>query len=86
MAGSALALPRDIPWKVLAVTSGHDGHGFLRSHISLSMAQLVGDFRFQPALENLPEGNSRDDRLTYLRVTSTITGYRQSSEADTQEV
>jgi hypothetical protein len=79
MAGQLLQLPVNIPWKQIAVSPdmidtqiGNKLFPFVwRSSLAVSV--------FEPKLEELPP-ELCEERLTYLKVTCTLTGYQPSKE------
>jgi hypothetical protein len=83
MTGSVLSLPRDVPWKQLAVSPDMMDTDFCDRTFPFRWRSSLAVSAFEPALDDLPEGMC-DERLTYLRVTSTITGY-QAAEGETQQ-
>jgi hypothetical protein len=79
MAGQLLELPVNIPWKQIAVSPdmidtqlGNKRFPFVW-HSSLAISV------FEPKLEELPQ-ELCDERVTYLKITCTITGYQPSKE------
>jgi hypothetical protein len=84
MSGPLLSLPRDVPWKLLAVSPDMMDIEFCNRTFPYRWRSSLAVSAFEPSAEDLPE-DMCEQRLTYLRVTSNITGY-QPSEEETKEI
>ncbi|CCH79182.1 hypothetical protein BN12_4040014 [Nostocoides japonicum T1-X7] len=73
MSSSLLSLPRDIPWKLVAVSPDMMDTDFCDRTFPYRWRSSLAISAYEPSLDDLPEGMC-GDRLTFLRVTSTITG------------
>jgi hypothetical protein len=79
MAQFSLNLPIDIPWKLIAVSPDMMDTRFCNKRFPFQWRSSLAIYAFEPKLEDLPE-QLCDERLTYLKVTASITGYQPTKE------
>jgi hypothetical protein len=85
MATCALNLPVNIPWKLIAVSADMMDTHFCNKLFPFAWRSSLALSVYEPALEDLPEGLC-GQRLTYLKLTSSITGYQPTREETGQIV
>lgn len=84
MGRALLALPINIPWKLIAVSPDMMDKQFCNKLFPFAWRSSLAISAFEPRAEDLPE-NLCEERITYLKVTCTITGY-QPSRDETKDV
>jgi hypothetical protein len=75
----ALNLPIDIPWKLIAVSPDMMDVTFCNKRFPFAWRSSLAVSAFEPKLEDLPE-EMCEERVAFLKVTCTITGYQPSKE------
>lgn len=83
MAGQLLNLPVNIPWLQVAASPDMIDTEFCNKRFPFTWRSSLAMAIYEPTLEELPE-ELCDQRITYLKVTSSITGYQPSRE-ETEE-
>lgn len=79
MATQVLNLPVNIPWKLVAVSEDMMDTQFCDKLFPFEWRSSLAMSIFEPKKEDLPE-DLCDDRITYVKVTCTVTGYVPSKE------
>ena len=85
MSTQLLNLPINIPWCQIAVTEQMIDKGFGDRRFPTPWRSSMAISAFEPKTEDLPE-EFKDKRITYLKITCTITGYQPSPEETKQIV
>jgi hypothetical protein len=85
MATCALDLPVNIPWKLIAASADMMDTHFCNKLFPFAWRSSLALSVYEPALEDLPDGMC-GQRLTYLKLTSSITGYQPTREETGQIV
>ncbi len=85
MATCALNLPINIPWKLIAASPDMMDAQFCNKTFPFAWRTSLALSVYEPPVEELPEGLC-GDRLTYLKVTCSVTGYQPSKEETSQIV
>jgi len=83
MATQSLNLPVAIPWLQIAVSPDMMDEQFCNKRFPFSWRSSMAISIYEPPLDELP-GDLCDQRLTYLKLTCSITGYQPSRE-ETEE-
>ncbi len=83
MSTTRLDLPINIPWKLIAASPDMLDTRFCNKQFPFAWRSSLAISVYQPKLEDLPE-ELCDERLTYLKVTCSITGYQPSEEETNQ--
>lgn len=79
MAGGLLNLPINIPWKLIGVSPDMMDTRFCNKHFPFAWRSSLAISAYEPRPEELPE-DLCEGRITFLKVTCTITGYQPSKE------
>lgn len=79
MATCALDLPVNIPWKLIAASPDMMDTRFCNKLFPFAWRSSLALSVYEPSIEDLPEGLC-GQRLTYLKLTCSITGYQPSKE------
>lgn len=79
MAVVSLNLPKDIPWKLIAVSPDMMDTTSRNREFPFAWRSSLAISAYEPKLDELPEERC-GDRLTYLKVSVTITGYQPTRE------
>ena len=82
MPAQLMNLPIDIPWKLIAASSDMLDTNFCNKQFPFAWRSSMAISAYEPKPEDLPE-ELCDERLTYFKVTCSITGY-QPSRAETE--
>jgi hypothetical protein len=81
MSNFRLNLPVDIPWKLLDVSRDMMDPTFCNKKSPPPFRSSIAVFGYEPSLDELPEEMSMcGDRITYLKITCSITGYQPALE------
>jgi hypothetical protein len=83
MSRQLLSLPTNIPWKLIAVSPDMMDKRFCNQFFPYAWRSSLAISAYEPRREELPE-ELCEGRITYLKVTCTITGY-QPSEGETND-
>ncbi|MDP9373955.1 MAG: hypothetical protein M3Q65_16160 [Chloroflexota bacterium] len=75
----ALNLPIDIPWKLIAVSPDMMDTTFCNKRFPFAWRSSLAISAYEPKLEDLPE-EMCEERMAFLKVTCTVTGYQPSKE------
>lgn len=75
MAGNLLNLPINIPWKQIAVSPDMMDDKFCNKLFPFAWRSSMAISVYEPDPDDLPE-ELCGDRTTYLKITTTITGYQ----------
>jgi hypothetical protein len=84
MARQLLNLPVNIPWKQIAVSPDMMDTQFCNKLFPFAWRSSLAISAYEPNPDDLPE-ELCGDRITYLKITASITGYQPSKE-ETEEV
>jgi hypothetical protein len=79
MTNLGLGLPLDIPWRLIAASPDMMDEKFCNKTFPFAWRSSLAISVFQPAVEDLPP-ELCGQRLTYLKVTASITGYEPTDE------
>lgn len=79
MPAGILNLPIHIPWKLIAVSSDMMDTEFCNKRFPFAWRSSLAISAYEPKLEDLP-AELCDERITYLKITCSITGYQPSRE------
>jgi hypothetical protein len=79
MSLTSLNLPIDIPWRQIAVSPDMMDTAFCDKRYPFAWRSSLALSVFEPSEDDLPE-QTCGRRLTYLKVTATITGYEPTAE------
>jgi hypothetical protein len=79
MSNSALTMPQEPTWKLLAVSSDMMDTQFCNKRFPFRWRSSLAVSAFEPDTDNLLRGLC-EGRITFLKVTATITGYQPSKE------
>ncbi|GAA1662304.1 hypothetical protein GCM10009744_65130 [Kribbella alba] len=79
MTNLGLGLPLDIPWRVIAASPDMMDEKFCNKAYPFAWHSSLAISMFQPKAEELPS-QLCGQRLTYLKVTASITGYEPTEE------
>lgn len=79
MAGNLLNLPINIPWKQIAVSPDMMDDKFCNKLFPFAWRSSMAISVYEPDPDDLPE-ELCGDRITYLKITTTITGYQPTKE------
>ena len=74
-----LNLPVDIPWKLITASPDMMDTTFGNKRFPFKWRSSLAISAFEPNLADLPN-ELADERITFLKITSTITGYQPSAE------
>lgn len=83
MSNGVIDLPVNIPWKQIAVSPDMMDKRFCNLYFPYAWRSSLAISVHEPSLDELPE-ELCDNAITYLKITSTITGY-QPSEGETSD-
>jgi hypothetical protein len=72
-----LDLPVNVPWKLIAASPDMMDATFGNKRFPFAWRSSLAIHAYEPKAEDLPDGLC-DERITYLKVTCTITGYQPS--------
>ena len=81
----ALDLPVNIPWKLIAASPDMMDTVFCSKLFPLAWRSALAVSVHEPPVEDLPE-SLRSQRLAYLKITCSVTGYQPSKEETDQIV
>jgi hypothetical protein len=81
----ALDLPTNTPWKLIAASPDMMDTVFCSKLFPLAWRSALALSVYEPPVEDLPE-SLRSQRLAYLKITCSITGYQPSKEETDQIV
>ena len=81
----ALDLPANIPWKLIAASPDMMDTVFCSKLFPLAWRSALALSVHEPPVEDLPE-SLRSQRLAYLKITCSVTGYQPSKEETDQIV
>jgi hypothetical protein len=79
MTNLGLGLPLDIPWRLIAASPDMMDEKFCNKTFPFAWHSSLAISMFQPEIDDLPE-ESCGQRLTYLKITASITGYEPTEE------
>jgi len=79
MTEQLMNLPINIPWKLIAVSPDMMDKRFCNKRFPFAWRSSLAISAYEPRVEELPD-NLCEGRLTYLKITCTITGYQPSEE------
>ena len=79
MGRQLLNLPVNIPWKQIAVSPDMMDRQFCNKRFPFAWRSSLAISVYEPRPEELPE-ELCGDRITYLKITATITGYQPTKE------
>lgn len=76
---SALDLPIDIPWRLIGVSPDMMDTTFGGKAFPFAFRSSIAVSAFEPSVSDLPPGIC-DERVTYIKVSASITGYQPTPE------
>lgn len=79
MTSQALSLPRNVPWKLIGVSHDMMDEEFCNKEFPFAWRSSLAISAYEPPLEDLPE-DLCEGKITYLKITCSITGYQPSKE------
>jgi hypothetical protein len=79
MARQLLNLPINIPWKQIAVSPDMMDTQFCNKQFPFAWRSSIAISTYEPSPDELPE-ELCEDRITYLKITASITGYQPTKE------
>ncbi len=79
MSSQTMNLPINIPWKLIAASPDMLDTRYCNKKFPFAWRSSLSISAYQPKLEDLPE-EMCGDRITYLKISCSITGYQPSEE------
>jgi hypothetical protein len=79
VANFALNHPLDIPWMLIAASPDMMATQYCNKRFPFAWRSSLAISAFEPELDDLPE-ELCDERITYIKITASITGYQPSRE------
>jgi hypothetical protein len=79
MENELIPLPLDIPWKLIGVSPDMMDTQFCNKRFPFNWRSSLAIYAYEPKADDIPE-ELADKRITFLKVSCSITGYQPSKE------